>query len=66
MGSGEEITAAATRHVTCTYMVTSAASICMHHEAFVINIHCACKVHYDVDACIHELTCMVSTRVDGK
>ena len=25
MGSGEKITAALTRHVTCTYMVTSAS-----------------------------------------
>ena len=45
MGSGEEITVAATKHVTCTYMVTSAASICMHHEAFVINTFLTYTVH---------------------
>ena len=38
MGSSEEITFAVTKHVICAYMVTSVASICMHHEAFVINI----------------------------
>ena len=64
MGSGEVITDAATKHDTCTYMVTSAASICMHHEAFVINtffnLHYTFKMYNTVYACIHELACMTS------
>ena len=54
LGSWEGITVAVTKHVTCTYMVTSAASICMHHEAFVINTFFSYSVHI----CMHTWTRM--------
>ena len=57
MDSGEEITVAVTKHVTCISMVTSAASICMHHgDQHNSYSHCACKFYDGVYACIHELT----------
>ena len=37
MGSSEETPVVVTKHVTCTYKVTSAASTFMHHEALLIN-----------------------------
>ena len=47
MGSWDNttVTVVVTKHVTCTFKVTSAASICMHHEALVINTFFTYTVH---------------------
>ena len=44
-GSWEETPVVVIKHTTCTYRVTSAASICMDHEAFVISTFFSYAVH---------------------